>query len=276
MIYKFCAPSQYALTNLESESLYCRHFEDYNDPFEFWGKLERGLPAADDNNERFRRAIAAWGFPDTKKEDLPLDEDLYIDFFGSLAENAPLFTFENSRICCFCPEISNLLMWSHYADGLRGFCLKFDETALFKPDEHIALVPVIYSDKPPVIDTLVYSVTEDQFEYAVEHGYEEYEGELRRMELNEMLQAAFASKPAEWSYEKEVRLIIQSPQEDKNPMSYKYASNALKSIIIGEKMPADFRLRIANVLTKLKTDITTKIAVRSSQEYRLIIEDIGF
>ena len=34
-------------------------------------------------------------------------------------------------VACFTTELNNILMWSHYADGHKGFCLEFD-TNFFK------------------------------------------------------------------------------------------------------------------------------------------------
>ena len=108
MIYKYFPPSVQSLENLNAGHLYCRHFEDYNDPFELWFNIESGLPELDDNDRRFQKAVSAWGFPNSKKTDLPLDEELWKDYFGSLAEGAPAFIFESARITCFSSEIDNL------------------------------------------------------------------------------------------------------------------------------------------------------------------------
>ena len=274
MIYKFTAPSEHALSNLRSGSLYCRHFEDYNDPFELWWNLENGLPPFDDDNERFKAAVAAWGFTGMKMNEIPLDRDTWDEFFGSLTDYEPSFTFTDTRITCFCSEAQNLLMWSHYADGLRGFCLEFDENELFVEDEYKYLVPVNYTDKPPHIDSFVYAVTHDQFEYAAEHGYEEYEGELRRKELNEIMRTAVASKLKEWSYEKETRLVIQTDGKDKTAIPYKYPSHSLKSIIIGEKMSPEFRSELKAVLESLDSPVNTRVALRSKESYTLTIHDM--
>ena len=61
-------------------------------------------------------------------------------------------------------------MWSHYAGGLRGFCIEFNEEEIFEEDSSTFLVDVIYSNKPPIIDSLEYAVIQDQYEYALEHG----------------------------------------------------------------------------------------------------------
>lgn len=276
MVYKFSPASELALENLREGQFYCRHFEDYNDPFELWFNVESGLPELDHNNLRFQKAVTAWGFPNLRKEDLPLDEEIWKEYFGSLAEGAPAFSFDHARITCFSDEINNLLMWSHYADGLRGFCIEFNESEIFEEDSNIFLVDVNYTNKPPLIDTLEYAVIQDQYDYAVEHGYEEYEGELRRFELNEIIRTAVASKPKEWEYEKERRLVIITPDENKQPILHKYPLKSIKAIILGEKMDADFKVKISQILFDLGLPIETRMAIRSKDTYKIDIVNSNF
>lgn len=275
MIYKFTPPSPYALSNLQMHGLFCRHFADYNDPFELWAKIKDGLPEFDDNNERFQNAIAAWGFPETKKAELPLDEEDLMEYLGGLVDGAPLFIFDHARITCFSYDQKNLLMWSHYADGLRGFCIEFDESKIFKEDERSFMVPVNYADKPPVIDTFVYAVTQDLFEYAIDHGYEEYEGESFRSELNRMIRYAVASKPKEWMYEQEVRLVIITDSDDRSPVIHTYPPESVKSIIIGEKMPDEYKSQLIEAAQSAGLSIPFKIASRSPDFYELVINELG-
>jgi hypothetical protein len=56
------------------------------------------------------------------------------EYFGSLENSQPHFKqmADRVRIACFGSEPDDLLMSSHYADGLRGFCIVFDEHLLMK------------------------------------------------------------------------------------------------------------------------------------------------
>ncbi|ROT94445.1 DUF2971 domain-containing protein [Histidinibacterium lentulum] len=58
----------------------------------------------------------------------PQDEDV-IAYFNECKDYQPPFQEmrDGVRIACFGSQRDNLLMWSHYADGLRGFCIVFDE-----------------------------------------------------------------------------------------------------------------------------------------------------
>src|SRR3546814_18756533 len=60
----------------------------------------------------------------------------------------------------------NLLMWSHYGDGLRGFCIAFDEEAITRGDTTGYVLDVAYLDAPPHVDSFIYGVAWDQDWYS--------------------------------------------------------------------------------------------------------------
>lgn len=102
-------------------------------------------------------------------------------------------SFDYFRIRSFCygkedEVVKKSLMWSHYADEHKGFCVKYHLSSRFIKQEensdftHTFLKKIQYTDKSinvdkPTIDTNL----------------------------------AFATKSSEWSYEKEVRLIDYNP-----------------------------------------------------------------
>ena len=63
----------------------------------------------------------------------PDDEDP-IEYFAACLDEQPSFLHwrDITRIACFGSEPDNLLMWSRYADGLRGLCLVFDDDELLE------------------------------------------------------------------------------------------------------------------------------------------------
>lgn len=55
------------------------------------------------------------------------------------------------RIGCLATDYKNRLMWSHYADGHKGFCIEYDFS---NTDDHTLSVtpfPVLYSEERPLI-----------------------------------------------------------------------------------------------------------------------------
>ena len=106
-------------------------------------------------------------------------------------------SFDYFRIRSFCNgnttrALKNILMWSHYADNHRGYCIKYKLSKHFiKQDEndsfeHMFLKPIIYrKDKVDISEMTT---------------------------INTDL--AFATKHRSWKYENEVRLIVYNPNKE--------------------------------------------------------------
>jgi hypothetical protein len=182
-------------------------------------------------------------------------------------------------------------MWSHYGDGLRGFCIVFDEPSIANADPEGYLLDVAYLQVPPTVDSLVYGIAWDQDWFsqtavdetttAIEYQgrkdlqaeipmYEEAGAEAIRM-MHDIWRHAFGTKPAEWNYERERRLLVQSGREDELPILRKYPFEAIKQVVVGERMPLDYRRRLEAILSKACGDVPVATASRSSSTYGLEI-----
>lgn len=61
-------------------------------------------------------------------------------------------------------------MWSHYANGLWGFCLEFDQDLiLFNNQDFGKIYEVKYKEQPSEIDTALIAVLIDQIDYNLMH-----------------------------------------------------------------------------------------------------------
>lgn len=241
MIYKYTSCSRHAFENVKERQIFCRHYSGFNDPFEFWAIIEEGIPTRETDSVRFERALKAWGFETDYCQEVQ-------DYFDEVRDYQTKFSdvFEGLRISCFSRELNNLLMWSHYADGLRGFCLEFDEKRLVSGREDSFVMEVRYSEDPPVEDAFEYAIANDQLWYC-DVAYSEsrnrmYQDDIPRLEkiVHRILQDAFATKPIDWRYEKEIRLILQMASD--GPVLHHYPTDALKRIIVGERI-SDRHLR---------------------------------
>ena len=99
-------------------------------------------------------------------------------------------TFDELRrttgVSCLSESDSSLLMWAHYADHHRGFCVEYDLLEINRILKFTA-VPVIYSTQRTCFDFLnPQSIEED---------------------AQKLLVQSLTSKSPEWSYEKEWRII---------------------------------------------------------------------
>lgn len=107
------------------------------------------------------------------------------------------------------------LLWAHYADSHKGYCVGYDISVLQKQlnsfGKHFS-IDVKYSDAPAKIqmDDLIV---------------------LRKKGGNEFLQKIIGTKPTIWNYENESRLITDNIEKQH------YDYRALKSIYFGLKMP---------------------------------------
>lgn len=290
-LFKYCPPSEYAIANLANGVLYCRHYQDFNDPFEFWADIVSGVPNPAQRDDRFRAACQEWGYE-------PPEEDVENtrEFFESLEYTQPPFTdmMDDFRICCFGSEADNLLMWSHYADGLRGFCLVFDADEITTGDDDPYLTDVAYLDRPPVVDAFVYAMANDQFEYhrdAVNGGLARAnmyikapppsEGELSTFRevaeaafahMKLMWQQVFSSKPLPWKYENERRLLLQVCAEGNQPVQRPYPASALRQVVFGERMPLPVRRQIEVIIQQKYPDVEMLTAGRAEADYDITLQ----
>lgn len=293
MIYKFFPPNNYSLDNLRNSILYCRHYSDFNDPFEFWSRYLEGVPTKAER-ERLDAAFTVWGMGGHDPDEVEREFG-WTEFFDSLSDIQPKFSsmLDTTRISCFSSDPQNLLMWSHYADGLRGFCIGYDEAVLEEQCGKAYFANVEYLEKPPVVDSFVYAVAADQYDYHMME-VEEINSIIERkidkkflpqekpsylqaadealLTMNSIWRRAFAVKPVEWSYEKEIRLLISVNNQGLEPLKLKYPNASLKTAIIGERMAPAYRAKLNATLRNDFPNVAVKTAQRQSDRYKLKIE----
>lgn len=296
-LLKFCGPTANSISNLKASVLYCQHFTAYNDPFEFWANLSEGIPDTEREPDRFVAAVKEWGFDvgsvSEAKKILELWDSVE-EYFDECWDYQPPFEklHESMRIACFGSRPDNLLMWSHYADGLRGFCISFDEELIEEAEPDGYLVDVTYLRSPPNVDSFVFAIAKDQEWY---HGMaiEETETQIKHVgkeelkkwipiyekagdeALQQMLgiwQSVFATKPSEWKYEQERRLLVQTDRDDAQPILRRYSRKAVKEIILGERMADDYRHELLSVLRQHFDEVPVLIARRARDHYTLTID----
>ncbi|WP_198036710.1 DUF2971 domain-containing protein [Halomonas sp. GT] len=239
-LYRYSRVSENSLAGLAASTCWFSGYLDFNDPFEGRVKLREKYPKAFSNRtaaEDFYARIRAYFLEHGMKQDV-LDQIEKSDSLKYRIQNSveflkeTLFTtvkdiIESHGYCCFCRGDSNdillnHLMWAHYADGLRGFCLVFDENELHTSLESLndlsdlMLCPVTYTNRLPtlnLIDEINFLIDED----SIERG--DYDFHVR----------ACSTKSNAWKYEKEWRAV--SPKKGRHV----YSPMSLTEIVIGEK-----------------------------------------
>lgn len=124
-----------------------------------------------------------------------------------VAPDLPLIRHEGTvRILSFSEDAKHPLMWAHYADSHRGICLGFDTSYLTR------IAQVRYPTRIPRLDPKL--------------------PDARKLE------AAFLTKRAAWSYEREWRIIQSEAAED----SYSYINfppHAITEVVLGHRITED-------------------------------------
>jgi len=283
--------------NILNNELFMNHYSYFNDPFECRCKITSGFPKIESNSPRLKKIINAWGFENHMD---PFALENYDDLVLSLEGSEPniIKTLDSARITCFSKRKDNLLMWSHYADGLRGFCLEFDSN-LIKDNEDAELLEVLYENNPSEIDTAELAVLYDQVDYhertiyktermlenalikdklkkSLKGDVEMYSKYLNEVYLknSEIYQKMLATKSLEWRYEEELRIILHIESKSNLGTFMKYPEKSLKSIIIGERMPKKQQQTIIKIVKAEPNNIILKKASIIDGQFNVEITDI--
>jgi hypothetical protein len=124
---------------------------------------------------------------------------------------APLAEFQSIGIACFCRAKTNPLLWSHYADGHRGFAVGLEirhaSFGLSSGFDDRLLHDVVYEDIPP-------RLTDFRDERSFFTG-------------------VVLTKPTVWAHEQETRIVARKGQQRVNDFK-----DAFKQVLFGAKMPA--------------------------------------
>jgi len=117
---------------------------------------------------------------------------------------------EQRGVACFSAKPLDITMWSHYADGHRGFCLEFDTSVKpFTDSYHVR-----YAEAFPYVNPvdIIIEPTNDDPE-------------------NELLVASVLTKASCWQYEEEWRIMHMEPNK-----LFGYDWRALTGIYFGAAM----------------------------------------
>jgi len=153
------------------------------------------------------------------------------------------------RICSFSAINNNPLLWSHYSDSHRGFCLIFDASN----ESFGGAMKVEYQDEYPMLDFT------DEDEY-------------------KNLNSSSLVKYSDWSYEKEYRLISREPAIINTLPVIKniwvFPKEMLKGVIFGCAMLERDRSLIKELCKSYSDDFCFKEVRLHDDKYILQIVDV--
>jgi len=248
-LYKYRAIDKYSESMIRNREIYFANPEQFNDPFDcrfnvilggndreqrayFRSIASRFLPAGTTRKER--DAIISRHMRGVRKNPREVAAGLREHLYSDVSK---IGVYSLSEV----PD--DILMWSHYADSHRGFCVRFEN----KDDCRLMhrAIPVEYSDSYPVIRAI-------------------------KDEQPDQLKKGLLTKSRRWSYEKEWRII----EHMKGPGVQHFPSDILSGVILGCKMPEEERKKISDWCGDQK--IPLHEAKQSEERYALDIVEAEF
>jgi hypothetical protein len=223
-LYKYRPINKFSINNLQKDTVWLNCPNDYNDPYEFYEHIDFEAINREITKKHLEELLERMTskiqisqeiIDKAKESDKPIEmigkalmkENQYTDlkietFFDFISDytaknNQRLiserleFIQESMKVSSFCEENSQFLMWSHYADSHRGFCIEYDIDKWNKSDlRRRILFPIIYQEE-------VYDSTPHLIKF------------INQTEWNNLYPLLSGStKSKNWEYEKEWRFII--------------------------------------------------------------------
>ena len=257
MLYKYRSFNNYGLQILTNCEIYFSSTEELNDPLECQFK---SLPAV----EEIRRRL--------KEEDLPILNKISKKLYNEKGTGnlVPIFeAIENiskqAGIFSLCQTNRDPLMWSHYADGHRGFCIGFNRSYfddlianLWQEFSIVGGDNVNYSASPKYLDVIVEYITNACKKTP---SFDDL--------IKQVLISVINTKLDKWCYEMEYRMVRFSKG------LLKFHPEAIKEIIIGQKTsPSDKTMLFSILQNPSLKHIEKKVAEYSPNSYLMNINDV--
>ncbi len=283
-LYKYRPVNKYSINNLQEDTVWLNSPNDYNDPYEFYEKIDFEAVNREITKKHFDELIERMTskvqisqeiIDKAKESDKPIEmigkdlmkENQYTDlkietFFNFISDytaknNQRLisekleFIQDSMKVSSFCEENSQFLMWSHYADSHKGFCIEYDIDHWNRSDfKRRILFPIIYQEE-------VYDSTPHLLK------------SINQTEWNNLYPLLSGStKSKNWEYEKEWRFIINigaSFQRQNYPM------DCQSKIFLGHKISIVHKKEIVEICKNKKLPV---FQTKLTGNYKLDFEEI--
>ena len=177
-------------------------------------------------------------------------EKFYIDIQSAEAQR---------QIACFSEQNDSTLMWGHYADSHRGFCLEYNFQEVLKKCScdcndrrgcnnfmlNFSIAPVIYNDIRFDATTYLSTVLQDYLCKVSQIPMELYHEDTL------IISKCLLTKSKDWEYEKEWRLFSRAYNEQYKP--YRMLTQLRpKALFMGVKMDKEKELELYSICKEKK------------------------
>jgi len=174
-----------------------------------WSKMMEnqtleGVKILSGDDANFEDYVRANGIMDDTDEigfAMLLGNKIYPEFKGDIDRLYSLFDELDTKLLeqtkglflvgCLCTSFKNRLMWAHYADKHKGFCIEYDFSGTEKEILSNFPLPVVYSEKSPLVPW------NDILEESIES-------------IKEKIILGLLTKDKIWEYENEWRIFIKA------------------------------------------------------------------
>tara|TARA_R110002167_G_scaffold263017_13_gene469729 strand:- start:7406 stop:8416 length:1011 start_codon:yes stop_codon:yes gene_type:complete len=226
LVYKYRSGRENDIKALENNQYWSSSIEQLNDPCE-----------AITDTKRVKKFLNYIG----QKVGAKTKED-----FGLISDNTDEVLSMDNKMGIYSLSKTPLdeLLWAHYANSHKGFCIEYDLDILLKNDgeNHIHSFPVLYSKKPPSIGFL----------------------DIIRNRQNSMIKKFAFHKSKRWEYEQEHRIVTS--RIGLNSYNYK----ALKSIYFGLNISESDKNHITNLLESRGVDFYQIELEKNSYSFKAV------
>ncbi len=170
---------------------------------------------------------------------------------------------QNIAVTCFSEKNNSILMWAHYADNNKGFCVEYDyEEIIINKNEQF--LPVIYDQTiKDVSDYFPYSKTTT-------------DSNIFTHVMIALSRICVLSKSSEWEYENEWRLYRINANENGKDTGIKKEAPIPKAIYLGARISLENKEKILNICKEQKIRVFQMII--KEDEYQMFpveIKDIS-
>jgi hypothetical protein len=251
-LYKYFSKAKYAECIFRHNELYFRNPKTFNDPFD----CNPMLTSKRDFNEEDYVKFACQECPDNERQSCEvqagkiyptIDKNQKIKEFNEIIKKDLERSINEIRVLCLSENYNDILMWSHYADGHRGFVLQFDTNALlnnFKPD------------RP------------EQVIYPPKRSYPS----LKEYNENNFTHMLLIAKSSQWTYEHEWRILkhVETEEElEEEGKLYPFEKGLITGIILGCKMTPQDKKKISQWRLRYQPQITPYEAIKDESSYNI-------
>ena len=209
-IYRYRKFDDFWENNLFDGDIYFSQSSNLNDPFDCLTYVDEKIYSKNIKDTLIHM------LPALEQNIIQYMENKIVDLEESISGARDLIS-----VACFSENVDSVLMWAHYADSHRGFCIEYDTSRILKPYNSL-LFPVYYTDER-------YDSTDDV---------------IKRNENTILNPNFFKSKV--WSYEKEWRIALTYDLISKNDRKANF-SNAITGVYLGVQSEKEYSQNLLRI-----------------------------